>query len=183
MREISLHILDIVQNSVVAGATRVEIAVTADSAKDLLHLCISDNGKGMTPDMIAKVMDPFVTTRTTRKVGLGLPMLAAAADSCGGDVHITSKPGAGTQVEASFKLSHIDRAPFGDITSTMVNAIVANPEVSFRYEQVVDGRSFFVDMAEVRRALGEEVPVEAAPVVKWLREYFQQGLNQVGVVF
>jgi hypothetical protein len=181
MREISLHILDIVQNSVAAGAARIEIVVTADSSKDTLSILIKDNGKGMSPEILADVFDPFTTTRTTRKVGLGLPMLAAAAELCDGGVNISSVPGKGTEVDACFKLSHIDRAPFGDIESTIINLIAANPNIYFRYEQIVDGKSFFLDMAEVQRELGE-VPVNTVPVINWLKGYFNQGIAQIGQI-
>jgi hypothetical protein len=181
MREISLHILDILQNSIAVGASRIEVVAEADHKKDLLEVTITDNGRGMPAEMVEAVMSPFVTTRSTRRVGLGLPMLKAAAEACEGRVKLTSTVGVGTEVSATFRLSHIDRAPFGDIWSTMLSVIVANPETDFRYEQVVDGKSFYLDMADVRRELGD-VPIQSAPVIKWLRGYFAEGVALVGMI-
>lgn len=181
MREISLHILDIVQNSIAAGATRIIVRVEVDSAHDVLTLTVEDNGRGMSPEMVATVIDPFVTTRTTRKVGLGIPMLAAAAEMTGGQLSIESALGVGTTIKATFGLSHIDRAPFGDIVSTMVTVIVANPEVSFRYEQSVDGREFVLDMEQVKEAL-DGVPVNDPLVIQWIRDYMKDGISHVGSI-
>lgn len=182
MRELSLHILDIVQNSIVANATKVEIKVAADNAKDLLSVDIKDNGKGMSPEMVEMVRSPFCTTRTTRKVGLGIPMLAAAAEMCEGCVELDSKLGVGTEIGATFKLSHIDRMPLGDITSTMMTLIVANPDIDMCYEHVVNGKSFKLNMADVRKELGDDVPIQSPPVMNWLRDYLNEGIAQVGVI-
>lgn len=181
MRELSLHILDIVQNSIAAGASRVLVSADADSGSDLLTISVSDNGRGMSPEMVERVRSPFCTTRTTRKVGLGIPMLAAAAEACEGELHIESKPGSGTKLCVTFKLSHIDRAPFGDIVSTMIDLIVANPEISFRYEQKVDGKEFHLDTDDVRRELGE-VPIETPSVRRWMVDYLSQGIAGIGEI-
>jgi len=179
MREISLHILDIVQNSIAAGASRIAISVTASTADDMLMFCITDNGKGMPPDLVGKVTDPFVTTRTTRRIGLGIPLLMAAANQCGGEVNIQSEVGKGTRVCATFVLSHIDRAPFGDIASTLVNLIAGNPGVTFVYEHSVDGSTFRLDTDEINAKL-DGVPIYNADVIRWLRDYINQSLDQVG---
>lgn len=181
MRELSLHILDIMQNSIAAGASRIEVCVIADRRQNDLAIRVTDNGKGMTPEFAADVLDPFVTTRTTRRVGLGIPMLAAAAELCGGRLRIDSQPGEGTTVEASFKLDHIDRAPFGDIVGTIVNTIVSNPSVSFRYEQIVDkDKKFVLDTDDVKVQL-QDVPISDPLVAKWLREYMTEGIAQIGI--
>lgn len=181
MRELSLHILDIVQNSIAAGASRIIVSANADDGRDLLAISVSDNGRGMTPEMVERVRSPFCTTRTTRKVGLGIPMLAAAAEACDGELNIDSKPGSGTKLCVTFKLSHIDRAPFGDIVSTMIDAIVANPEISFRYEQKVDGKEFQLDTDDIKRELGE-VPIETPSVRRWMQDYLSEGIAQVGAI-
>lgn len=181
MRELSLHILDIVQNSIAAEAKRIELTVTSDSELDLLNIRIKDNGRGMPPEMIEKIRSPFCTTRTTRKVGLGIPMLSAAAEMCEGGVKIDSQLGKGTEIEANFRLSHIDRMPFGDITGTILAIIAANPDVSVRYEQIVDGNRFYLDTEDVRRELGD-VPIQAAPVLGWLKDYMNQGIEQIGAI-
>jgi anti-sigma regulatory factor (Ser/Thr protein kinase) len=181
MRELSLHILDILQNSIAAGATRVIVSVEADSRTNRLTIRIIDNGRGMNPDFVSKVRDPFVTTRTTRKVGLGIPLFAAAAEACDGGLTIESQPGHGTTISTVFALNHIDRAPFGDITSTMVDAIVANPEISFRYEQRVDGLQFSLDTDEIHTELCE-VPITDLAVIKWIKDYMTQQITAVGEI-
>ena len=181
MREISLHILDIVQNSIAAGATRIEVAADADSRNNLLSISVTDNGRGMSPETIERAMSPFWTTRTTRNVGLGIPMLVAAAEACGGGLWISSEVGKGAKTEARFKLSHIDRAPFGDIGATIVDLIVTNPEISFRYEQKVDNEPFHLDTDDIRRELGE-APIEAPPVRRWMKDYIAEGIARIGAI-
>lgn len=181
MREISLHILDIVQNSIRAGASRIAITVEASEASDVLTVRVQDDGCGMSVDFVAKLTDPFVTTRTTRKVGLGIPMLAAAAELAGGSLSIDSEVGRGTTVEASFGLNHIDRPPFGDIVGTLVSLLVANPDASFRYDHVFNGEHFVLDTEDMKGYLGE-VPVGNPLVVGWLREYIEAGISGVGQI-
>ncbi len=181
MRELSLHILDIMQNSIAAGASRIVVGVSADTENNRLTIAIQDNGKGMDSDFAAKVLDPFVTTRTTRRVGLGLPMLAAAAEACDGKLSIETAPGKGTKVEVTFALNHIDRAPFGDITSTIVNTIVSYPEISFRYEHKVNGAEFVLDTDEINAQL-QGVPISEPSVARWLRDYMNEGIKNVGQI-
>lgn len=179
MRELSLHILDIVQNSIAAGASRIVVAVESSTGSNALKIRVSDDGRGMEPEFAAKVRDPFVTTRTVRRIGLGIPMLAAASESCGGGVAIDSRPGEGTSLQADFELNHIDRAPMGDIAGTMVTVIAANPEVAVRYEHRVDGRGFVLDTDEIKAQL-EDVPISDPAVVRWIREYITEGISNVG---
>ena len=129
MDELSLHLLDIAMNSIEAGATRVGVAVVEEPDLDRLTLEVSDNGRGMDPGTLAKVLDPFFTTRTTRAVGMGLPLLRAAAAAAGGGVRIHSQPHAATTVTASFQLSHVGRAPLGDIETTFMVLVGMKPDV------------------------------------------------------
>ncbi len=179
MRELSLHILDIVQNSISAGASHITIAVEASSQDDLLTVRVTDDGKGMDPEFAAKVTDPFVTTRTVRKVGLGIPMLAANAQLSGGELRVDSAPGGGTTIVATFELNHIDRPPLGDIISTMITLIVANPDLSFRYEHKADGREFILNTDEIKAQL-EGVPISDPAVVRWIRDYMSQCISEAG---
>jgi len=181
MREISLHILDIVQNSIAAGANRIEIKAEADTKRDWLTVTVKDDGRGIPDDMLERITDPFVTTRTTRKVGLGLPMLKAAAEMCGGGLRIGSVEGKGTEVTAQFGLSHIDRMPYGDIVGTIVTIIAANPDRDFRYEHIVDDRVFVFDTSDIRREL-DDVPINALPVLNWIRGYLEEGIARVGAI-
>jgi anti-sigma regulatory factor (Ser/Thr protein kinase) len=124
MRELSLHILDILQNSVEAGATRVALSIVEDLAADRLTIEVRDNGRGIAPDKLPHVFDPFYTSRKTRHVGLGLPLLKAAAERCNGDATITSEVGAGATVTATFQHSHLDRAPLGDMVGTLMSFVL-----------------------------------------------------------
>ena len=134
MPEISLNILDVAENSVRAEASLIEIEVSAQTANDTLTVIIKDDGCGMTKEQVEKVQDPFFTTRTTRKVGLGVPFFKMAAESTGGSFSIISEPGRGTEVEAVFGLSHIDRMPLGDISSTIHTLVVFNEHIDFVYK-------------------------------------------------
>lgn len=173
MRELSMHILDLAQNSIAAGATRIDIEVSADTRADVLTITIKDNGRGMPPEFVEKVRDPFTTTRTTRRVGLGIPMFEEAARACDGGLSIESEPGDGTTLRATFRLSHIDRAPLGDIASTLVALIAANPEIRFRYTQSVDGAEFTLDTDEIKAQL-DGVPINEGAVLKWIGEYVRE---------
>ena len=150
MEDLSLHILDIVENSIRAKASRIEIKVVEDIRKDLLTIEIKDDGQGIDEETIKKVRDPFFTTRTTRKVGLGLPLLSQAARESGGDVEIESKVGRGTRVKATFGYSHIDRKPLGNIETTLTTLIAGNPAVDFIYEHKKDEIEYRLDTKEIR---------------------------------
>jgi len=136
VEDLSLHVLDIVENSTRAGATRVEIRIVEDRKNDLLTLEITDNGKGMDAETKERLLDPFFTTKTTRRVGLGLPLLAQAARDAGGKLEVDSAPGKGTRVVASFKWSHPDRKPLGDMLMTIKTIMVSNPGLVLEYEHV-----------------------------------------------
>ena len=176
MRELSMHILDLAQNSIVANATLIEIEVIADTVADTLKIAIRDNGKGMSAEFLARIEDPFTTTRTTRRVGLGIPMFAEAAHSCDGDLAVQSKQGKGTTVEATFKLSHIDRAPLGDIASTLIALIAANPDIDIVYKQQVDATEFTLDTREIKAQL-DGVPINEGAVLKWLGDFMIEGTS------
>lgn len=134
MEDLSLHILDIAENSITASAKRIEIRIDEDQAKDLLTIEIKDDGKGMDEQTLKKVLDPFFTTRTTRRVGLGLSLLAQAARETDGNLELDSRNGEGTTVRASFRLSHPDRKPMGDILETIRTLVIGHPEIDFMYE-------------------------------------------------
>jgi hypothetical protein len=176
--ELSLHILDIVYNSIEAGATRIDVEIVESTSVDSLLIRIADNGRGMDEEMVRRVFDPFVTTRTTRKVGLGLSLLKANAEACNGQVELESKIGVGTVVTASFQLSHIDRQPLGDMKSTLMVLMTSRPEIDFRYRQVKDGRVFELSLAEIRTEL-DDVPITHPAVLRWLGDYIDGGLRSL----
>ena len=173
MRELSLNVLDSAQNSIAAGATLTEITVEEDTAADRIVLTVRDNGRGMTPEQVRKVSDPFYTTRTTRKVGMGIPLFRMAAEMAGGGLSIESVPGKGTAVTATFVRSHIDRMPLGDITGTVVALIRMNPDRDFRYVRKWNGREFAVDTRELREILGD-VPLDTPEVADWIDAYIKE---------
>lgn len=180
MPEISLNILDVAQNSVTAGSTLVTISVTADSRKDLMTVAISDNGRGMTAEQVLHVTDPFFTTRTTRKVGLGVPFFKMAAEMAGGDFSIESTPGVGTTTQASFRIGHIDRMPLGDLAGTMSSLVGPSPEIDFILRVEMDGEVFEMDTRQFREVLGEGVSLSEPEVLAYLEEYVREGMAQVG---
>jgi len=169
MEDLSLHILDVVENSTAAGATRIEIGIREDTRGDRLVLTIRDNGRGMDPALLARVRDPFATTRTTRRVGLGLSLLDQAAREADGHLEIRSTPGAGTEVVATFRHGHVDRRPLGDLAATLITLILGNPTVDFRLEWERDGASTTVDTREIKQELGG-VPITDPAVLALIRE-------------
>jgi hypothetical protein len=172
LKELSLNILDISKNSVKARATLIQILIT--ETEDKIEIKIIDNGCGMTPDVLRGVIDPFYTTRTTRKVGLGIPLLKLAAEQTGGEVSIESRHESefpsdhGTVVCAVFYKNHIDFTPMGDIVSTMVTLIQGSPDIDFLFEHKSDSVNVFLDTREVRDVLGGEIPLDFPDVLDWI---------------
>lgn len=177
MPEISLNVLDVAENSTRAGASLVEISIKADTGKDALTIRIKDDGCGMTAEQAARVEDPFYTTRTTRKVGLGVPFFKLAAENTGGSFQIESTPGIGTTVTAVFGLSHIDRMPLGDINSTIQTLITFHRDTDFLYTYEVDGRSFTLDTRDLREILGD-VPFDEPEVSSYIKEFLMENKNE-----
>lgn len=176
MRELSLHILDIVQNSLAANATRIEISIREDKTRDILEISLVDNGKGMTEEELNKVIDPFYTSRTTRKVGLGIPLFKANAESCNGQFQIKSQLGKGTQVFASFQHSHIDRVPLGDIIGTIISILAVNPEIELLLKHDYNGQIFVFDSEEIKETL-EDVPINTPLVLDWIRLFLSENIG------
>ena len=170
MKELSLHLLDIAQNSVTAGAGHIDLTLEENEARDC-RLVIADDGKGMSPEFLASVTDPFTTTRTTRKVGLGLPLLRMTAEQTGGRVEIESRVGVGTTVTALFRAGHIDCPPLGDLPSTVSLLIQGAPDVEWTYRHTTPKGTFVLDTRELRAVLGPEVPLSEPSVALWIKEY------------
>ena len=158
------------ENSTRAKASLVEISLSADTEKDLLTLVIRDNGCGMSKEQVEHVTDPFFTTRTTRKVGLGVPFLKQAAEAAGGSFSIESEIGKGTTDTAVFGLSHIDRMPLGDISTTIQNLIVYHPETDFLYTYRYNDKSFYLDTREMKEVLGG-IPLDTPDVAQYIKEF------------
>lgn len=178
MRELSLHILDIAQNSIVAEAEEIRIAIAENFDEDRLTICIKDDGKGMDQATLEKVVDPFYTTRTTRKVGLGIPMFKAAAEMCEGRFSMTSKPGVGTDLLAEFKHSHIDRMPLGNMSDTLITIINSNDKIDLIYTHCVGKEKFTLSTKGIKKTLGD-LPITNLDVLMWLRDYIKENLDQM----
>ncbi len=162
------------ENAVEAGATRIEVRIDEDLGADRLTIEVADNGRGMNEETVRRVLDPFFTTRKTRHVGLGLPLFAAAARQCDGDLAIESAPGKGTRVRATFRHSHIDRAPLGDMPSALMAILLSGRPVDVAYTHRVGEAEFALDSADVRRELGE-VPLTHPAVRQWLWQTLREG--------
>lgn len=174
MRELSLNVMDVAQNSITAGASLIEIRVEEDRQKGELVISILDNGKGMSKEQVRRVVDPFFTTRTTRKVGLGVPLFKMEAEMTGGDFSVRSELGKGTEVRARFITTHVDMIPLGNINDTMVLLISCNPDRDFLFIHQIDGKKLELDTRQLRQVLGEDVPLNEPDVVQWIRGYLQE---------
>ena len=179
MRELSLNVMDIAQNSISAGASLITIAVVEDQRADTLSISVEDNGKGMSPETVQRVIDPFYTTRTTRSVGLGVPLFKMEAEMTGGSFHIDSQLGVGTTLTAVFKPSSVDMIPLGDINGTVQLLISCNPGLDFVFRRELctlegERREFQLETAELRQVLGEDVPLDTPDVVLWIKDYLNE---------
>ena len=183
MKELSLNILDIAKNSVKAGADTVEIRLT--ETEECLSIAVKDNGCGMTPEFLASVADPFTTTRTTRKVGLGIPLFKLASEQTGGEFTVTSRDQAshpndhGTETCATFMKNHLDFTPLGDVVSSIVTLIQADPEIRWIYSHIKPNGRVFMDTNDLKEALGD-VPLNVPEVITWIGEYLHEQYDQIG---
>ena len=178
MKELALHILDLVQNSLVAGASLIKICIKESKQNNLLQIEIIDNGCGIAADKLQEVLDPFYTTRTTRKVGLGIPLFQAAALQSEGDFKIESDPGRGTTISAEFKYDNIDRPPLGNIVDSLVTLIICNPEINFYFEYQSDHNEFCFDTREAKQYLSS-AELGTPLVANHLRDYLTQKVQAV----
>lgn len=178
MRELSLNILDIAQNSISAGASLIIVEVDEDTAGHTMTITVSDNGCGMDEEQLRNVCDPFFTTRTTRKVGMGIPLFRLAAEQTGGSLTVSSKKGVGTKTSAVFHTDSIDFTPLGDITSTVTMLVSMNTDRDFVYRRSRDGQSFEIDTREIKKIL-DGVPLCNPDVVQWMTEYIEENTAQL----
>lgn len=179
MKELSLHLLDIAQNSVSAGAKLVEITVEVEHSRDWMRLEVKDDGRGMDRDLLERVTDPFTTTRTTRSVGLGIPFFKEGAEGCEGTFELESTPGIGTRIAATYRISHIDRPPLGDMADTIYGLVCSSEGIDFVYTYRVDGETYSLDTREIKGILGDDIPLSTPAVAAWIRENLQQGITEL----
>jgi hypothetical protein len=175
---LSLHIMDVVENGIAAGATLIDVAVAERRKENRLEITIKDNGQGIPSHLLEQVLNPFYTTRTTRRVGLGLSLFREASRRCDGDFHIQSGEARGTEVYASFRRDHIDLAPFGDIAGSLTSLIVGNPGVDFVYRHDVDGELFHLDTRDVKKEL-EDVPIHNPDVIQYLSRFIRDSVAEL----
>lgn len=180
MKEISMHILDIAMNSVKAKATMLEINVEESENNNVLRFSIIDNGIGMSDDMAKKVIDPFFTTRTTRKVGLGLPMLKESCERCNGKFTIDSQLGKGTAVKCYFERNNIDRAPLGNMGDTIMTIINSMDECELIYNHVTDKGSFSLNTVEIKKIL-EGIHIKDNSVLLWIKDFINENLKEISI--
>jgi hypothetical protein len=185
MREIALHLLDIAENSVAAQSHNVSIEVDENLKNDLLLVSVTDDGRGMDAKTAQQVLDPFYTTRTTRKVGLGIPLLKLAAEMAEGSLSLVTEAAKGAKIEASFRHSHIDRMPLGDLAVTFLTLLVSYPHVHWVFVYQVmdrDGRSdeFKFDDVELKEVLGDTSMTEP-DILKFVRGLFEEGINALAL--
>jgi anti-sigma regulatory factor (Ser/Thr protein kinase) len=173
MRELSLNILDIAQNSISAGAPLITIEVNENTTQHTLLIGVYDNGKGMSEEQVKSVIDPFFTTRTTRKVGMGIPLFKMAAEQTGGRLEIKSELGVGTEVKAYFKTDSVDFTPLGDVASTIQMLITMNTDRDFVYKHIVNEKEFVCDTREIKEILGD-VPLDTYEVSQWLKDFITE---------
>jgi anti-sigma regulatory factor (Ser/Thr protein kinase) len=178
MQELSLNILDIAQNSVRADASLVHISIREDTVRHWMEIVVSDDGCGMTDEQVAHVMDPFFTTRTTRKVGLGVPFFKMSAEATGGTFSIVSQVGVGTTTTAGYHTDHIDMLPLGDVDATILTLITANPQMDFCYLRERDGRSFTLDTRQVREIL-DGVSLADPEVYLFLKDFLAENEQEL----
>ena len=178
MEDLSLHILDVAENSIIANAKNIEIIIDEDIKKDLLTIEINDDGSGMNKEMTEKITDPFVTTRTTRRVGLGIPLLKESTEDTNGKLEIISKKGLGTKVKATFQLSHIDRKPMGNITETIISLVASNPDINIKYQHIKGEKGFVFDTKELKKKL-EYINNNQIVLLSSIKKLLNQNLNKL----
>ena len=176
MKELSLNILDVAKNSVTAGATKIEILV--EETPEQLAITITDNGCGMTPEFVKRVTDPFTTTRTTRKVGMGLPLMKMEAQMSGGDLSIESQVGKGTTVKSWFDPRNIDMPPPGDLTSSVTTLIQGSPDIDFIFTHRTPAGEYTLDTGEIRQIMGD-IPLSEPEVIAWLTDYLRENESNI----
>lgn len=178
VQDLSLHILDIVQNSIRAHAQQIMVHIQEIPSNNQLMLVIEDNGEGMSEELVKQIIDPFVTTRTLRRVGLGIPLLKQSCDMSEGELYISSTVGEGTLIRASMAYNHIDRIPLGDIVSTMITLIQGNPWIDFIYDYQYEENRFVFKTSEIRDIL-QDVGINNLEILAWLKKYFKENIDYI----
>lgn len=178
MKELSMHILDIAQNSVRANASKITITVKELVDMNIFEFSIQDNGDGIPEDMLKDIKNPFTTSRTMRRVGLGIPLLNDTCNICNGNLSIKSLVNQGTYIIAKMDYNHIDRPPIGDLESTIASLISSNEVINIEYKHYYNGESFSITTQELKDVLGD-VPLTNIDVIKWLIEFLRENIEEI----
>ncbi len=178
MTELSLNILDIANNSVRAEAENITVKICVDTIKNLLEIVITDDGCGMSEELLARVTDPFSTTRTTRKVGMGIPFFKMGAEMCDGNFGIKSKVGVGTEIFATYRLDHIDRQPLGDVGSTVTVLMGGAPKTNIKLTYSFDGNPFEISSNEIKSTLGDDA-LEDTVALNYIKDMINENIEKI----
>lgn len=178
MRDIAMHINDISQNSISAEASSIKITIAIETAKNLLQMIVADNGKGIEASVLKQITDPFVSTRTTRKIGLGLALLQQNVNQTGGKLEIESQIGVGTKVSAIFIYNHIDCPPLGDLAANIALLLCGNEKINWIIEIVQDGKNYTISSIDIKEALGD-VSLSNPPIVRMLKELLNENISEI----
>lgn len=173
MKELSLHLLDVAKNSVTAGASQIDLTLT-EGESGWLTISIADNGRGMSPDLLARVTDPFTTSRTTRKVGMGLPLYRMTAEQTGGSLDIRSTEGVGTTVTARICRTHLDCPPLGDLAGTVALLIQGSPDIQWNYRHTTPAGEVSLSTAELKEILGDDISLAEPEIFAWIQDYLAE---------
>lgn len=179
MQELCLHIIDVVQNSVSAGSGTVRVTLKDSHKEDIILIQVADDGKGMDEQTLTNVQNPFYTTKSGKKVGLGIPLLKESALFCDGNFNMESTPGKGTSVTATFKKSHIDTPPVGDVKDTLFTTIVGTDQCNIDITYTTDNGTFNISINEIKQEIGDDIPLTHPEVIKFLRDYINQNIDQI----
>ncbi len=177
MKELSLHILDIVQNSIHANASKIEVSIIENEQENQITISVADNGSGMSEEQIKNTLDPFFTTKK-KKTGLGIPLLKQHAELAGGKIDIQSELGTGTTLSAWFEYHNMDRQPMGDLTRTITGLIRSNPEIDFVYKHKVADKEFILNLAEIKKEL-DGIPVNTPSVINFLDDMITESIKEI----
>ncbi|XMB86870.1 ATP-binding protein [Mycoplasmatota bacterium WC44] len=178
MNELSLHILDIAQNSITANASVIEIEVNEDIVNNELYIKISDDGIGMSSDVLENVRNPFYTSRTTRKVGLGISLFELSCIQSNGDFQLESQVNVGTKLTAKYEYNNIDRAPLGNIVDTIYLLSINESDVNIIYKHIYNQKQFVFNTNEIKEVL-DGVSLKEYSIMKWMKEYLLNGIIDI----
>lgn len=178
MKELSMHILDIVQNSVRGRAKEIRITVNENEQDNIFEFTIEDNGTGIPEDIFKSIKNPFTTSRTMRRVGLGIPLLNDTCKFCNGSLNIETKEGVGTKVHAIMEYNHIDRPPLGDMVSTITGIVTSNETINIIYRHIFNNKEFDFQTSQIKEVVGD-MSLADVNIYRWLKDFIKENLDEI----